>query len=138
VIADANFPAESVGSHTPAGVVRADGHSIPDLLNGVLQLLPLDDTCPPCALMQVMPEHVDAGIKTPIWDEYRRIVNRSEGRAVEFEEVERFAFYERAKRAFCVVATGETALYGNIILKKGVLGPESDDGFAVGDEDSRQ
>lgn len=63
-------------------------------------------------------------MQTPIWADYRKIVDEAEGRAVPFDEVERFAFYERAKQAYCVVATGESALYGNIILKKGVLGPE--------------
>ncbi len=52
------------------------------------------------------------------------IVNAAEARVVPFEEVERFAFYERAKRSMAIVATGESALYGNLILKKGVLGPE--------------
>ena len=68
-----------------------------------------------------VPEHKAAGWKTPIWDVYKSIVVAEEP-AAQFEEVERFAFYERSKRAFAVVATGETALYGNLILKKGVIG----------------
>jgi len=75
-----------------------------------------------------MPMHVEMGMKTPIWATYQSIVNEAEGREVPFEEVERFAFYERAKKAFCVVATGESALYGNIIVKKGVLGAEVESG----------
>ena len=59
--------------------------------------------------------------RRPIWDVYRAIIVAEEP-AAQFEEVERFAFYERSKRAFAVVATGETALYGNLILKKGVIG----------------
>ena len=66
----------------------------------------------------MMPEHKAAGWKTPIWDTYKSIIVAANGET-QFEEVERFAFYERSKRAFCVVATGETALYGNLILKKG-------------------
>ena len=67
--------------------------------------------------MEMMPEHKAAGWKTPIWDTYKGIIVAANG-ATEFEEVERFAFYERSKKAYCVVATGETALYGNLIIKK--------------------
>ena len=102
--------------------VRADGHDIPSLLKGVLQLLPLDTYVKePVALMDPVPKDKAAGLKTPIWDEYKKIVNESEGKTINVELVERFAFYERAKTAFAVVATGESALYGNIILKKGAL-----------------
>ena len=68
-----------------------------------------------------MPEHKALGWKTPIWDVYKGIMLAAEPGAT-FEEVERFAFYERSKRAFAVVATGEGALYGNLIIKKGVIG----------------
>jgi L-fucose mutarotase len=68
-----------------------------------------------------MPEHKAAGWKTPIWAEYKKIVLDANG-PTQFEEVERFAFYERAKKAFAIVATGETALYGNFIIKKGIIG----------------
>ena len=71
--------------------------------------------------MDPTPEDKSAGIKTPIWDEFRKICDASEGRPVSIEMVERFAFYERSKTAFAIVHTGESALYGNIILKKGVL-----------------
>ncbi len=125
MLADANFPAESVAACTPeVTAIRADGIPIPVLLDAILRVLPLDETAPPCVLMGMMPEHVEAGWKTPIWETYKEIANRHEGREVPFEEVERFAFYERAKKAYCVIATGESALYGNLILKKGVLAPE--------------
>lgn len=61
------------------------------------------------------------GIKTPVWEEYKKAINDEEGRKVNVMLIERFKFYERAEKAFAVVATGETALYGNIILKKGVI-----------------
>lgn len=102
--------------------VRADGHDIPSLLKAVLHLFPLDtyvDT--PVALMDPVPNDKARGLKTPIWDEYKKIVNESEGKTINVELVERFAFYDRAKQAFAVIATGESALYGNIILKKGAL-----------------
>lgn len=119
--ADANFPAASVASRTPGGLINCDGSDLPTLLRAVMKLLPLDETCPPASLMEMMPEHKAAGWKTPIWDEYRAIVNAAEGREVEFVEVERFAFYELAKTAFCVVSTGEQALYANVSAAGGRL-----------------
>jgi len=118
VLADANFPAASVAQR----LVRADGHGIPDLLEAVLQFLPLDQYVErPVALMAVV-----AGdpTKPTIWEEYRAILRRSREKFTDFEWIERFAFYERARQAFAVVATGERALYANIILKKGVV-PEA-------------
>lgn len=115
VIADGNFPAASIARR----LVRADGHGVPAMLEAVLKLFPLDIYVPnPVALMQVVPGDT---VKTPIWDEYRAIVKASGEPFSDFEHVERFAFYERAKQAYAVVATGESALYANIILKKGVV-----------------
>lgn len=118
VLADANFPAASVAAHTPGGLINCDGSDGVTLLRAVMTLLPLDATCTPCGVMQMMPEHKAAGWKTPIWDSYKAVVSEAEERDVPFEEVERFEFYERAKKAFAVVSTGETALYANLILKK--------------------
>jgi L-fucose mutarotase len=107
VLADANFPSASVAAHTTLREeIRVDGNSIPELLKAIMTLMPLDDTVPPCVLMGMMPEHKAAGWKTPIWDTYKAVVAEGNGAAVAFEEVERFAFYERAKKAFAVVATG--------------------------------
>ncbi len=115
VIADGNFPAASIAQR----LVRADGHGVPELLEAILSLFPLDPyTEKPVALMQVVPGDT---VETPIWDTYRAIVSAHEDKANGIENVERFAFYERAKRAYAVVATGEGALYANIILKKGVV-----------------
>ena len=87
-----------------------------------MQLLPLDKyTQAPVSLMDVTDSDKSKGLLTPIWDEYKAAVNSSEGIAVSVELIERFAFYDRAKTVFAIVATGETALYGNVILKKGVL-----------------
>ena len=82
----------------------------------IFPLDPNDDS--PVALMQVVPGDP---VETPIWDVYKDIVNRYEPENNKFEHIERFAFYERAKKAYAVVATGEKALYANIILKKGVV-----------------
>ena len=118
VIADGNFPSESVGKN--AKVIRADGHGVPELLEAILQLFPLDTYVDsPVSLMQVTPGDT---VKTPIWDEYKEIVAKVDERGdAAFCEVERFEFYERAKKAYAVIATGETALYANIMLQKGVV-----------------
>ena len=82
-------------------------------------LFPLDTFVEaPAAVMR----RVDEPDKSaPVWDEYQKLLDSAEGRHIQIERVERFAFYERARKAFAVVATGETALYGNLILKKGVI-----------------
>jgi L-fucose mutarotase len=115
VLADGNFPAASVAQR----LVRCDGHGVPELLEAILTLFPLDIYVDrPAALMSVVP-----GDKTKptIWEQYRAIIKASGEQFSDFEFVERFAFYERAKKAYAVVATSEKALYANIILKKGVL-----------------
>lgn len=123
VLADANFPAVSVSRCGPV-LIRADGLAIPQLLEAILKLLPLDTyvKCP-AAVMELVEDDKIRGLETPVWVEYKRILSKA-GSEGDLEQVERFAFYERAKKAFVVVATGETALYGNLILKKGVLSPE--------------
>jgi L-fucose mutarotase len=115
VLADGNFPAASVAQR----LVRCDGHGVPELLEAVLKLFPLDIYVDrPVGLMSVVP-----GDKTKptIWEQYRTILQASGEQFSDFEFVERFAFYERAKKAYAVVATSEKALYANLILKKGVL-----------------
>ena len=115
VIADGNFPAETYGKR----VVRCDGHAVPELLDAIMQLFPLDTyTDKPVMLMEVVPG--DPVVPT-IWDEYKDIINKYEPENCKIEMIERFAFYERAKTAYAVVATGEEAIYANIILKKGVV-----------------
>lgn len=115
VIADGNFPAASCANR----LVRADGHNVPELLEAILKLFPLDTYSEePVSLMAVVPGDT---VKPVIWDEYKSIINKYETKANKIEFVERFEFYERAKKAFAVVATGEKALYANIILRKGVV-----------------
>ncbi|GGH28444.1 L-fucose mutarotase [Paenibacillus segetis] len=115
VFADGNFPAASHAQR----LVRCDGHGIPELLNAVLPLLPLDTYVDhPVSLMAVTPGDK---VETPIWQEYKQIVSHFHLVDDVFEEVERFAFYERAKKAYAIVSTGEKALYANMILKKGVI-----------------
>ncbi len=115
VISDANFPAASIAQR----LVRADGLPIPPLLEAILQLFPLDQYVDqPASVMMVVPGDP---YKPIIWEEYCQILRKTEPGFTEFEYVERHAFYERAKRAYAVLATGETALYANLILKKGVI-----------------
>ena len=115
VIADGNFPAASNAQR----LARCDGHPIPELLEAVLSLLPLDQYVKnPAGLMAVVPGD---DTKPDIWNVYKKILKKADSRFDDFEFIERFAFYERARTAYAVVATGESALYANIILKKGVL-----------------
>jgi L-fucose mutarotase len=115
VLADGNFPAVSCAQR----LVRADGHNVPELLDAILQFFPLDQYVKQSVgLMAVVPGD---STKPTIWEEYRALVSKHDPKAADFELIERFAFYERAKRAFAIVATSEKALYANIILKKGVV-----------------
>lgn len=114
ILADAHFPAASHAQR----LIRCDGHPIPQLLEAVLELYPLDRYVEaPVALMQVV--EGDA-VNPVIWDVYQNVLKQS-GNPVQLEYVERFAFYERAKRAYAIVASGETSQYANIILKKGLV-----------------
>ncbi|XP_041522372.1 fucose mutarotase isoform X2 [Chionomys nivalis] len=97
------------------------GLAIPQLLEAVLKLLPLDTYVEsPAAVMELVPSDKERGLQTPIWNLYESLLLTA-GCKKALMKIERFEFYERAKKAFAVVATGETALYGNIILKKGTL-----------------
>ena len=118
VIADGNFPAESIGKD--AIVIRMDGHGACEVLEAILQLFPLDTYVEhPVNLMQVMPGDK---VETPIWKSYEEIVEKADDRgAGAIGQIERFAFYEEAKGAYAIIATGESALYANIMLQKGVV-----------------
>ena len=115
VIADGNFPAASIAGR----LIRADGLGGALLLDAILKVFPLDQYVEkPAALMAVVPGDP---YKPVIWEEYRRTVQMYEPEFKDFDYLERFAFYERARKAFAVLASGEMALYANIILKKGVI-----------------
>ena len=120
VIGDGNFPAETMGKDSM--VIRYDGQDIPALLDAILTVFPLDTYVDkPVSLMRLMDRDVGV-IKTPIWDEYAQIVARHDERGKDaIGTVERFAFYEEAKKCYAVIATGEGAVYANIILQKGVI-----------------
>ena len=125
VIADDKFPGDTMGKR----VIRADGMGVPELLDAILQLFPLDkypnrkgEDDPPCTLMAL--ESGDVGkVATPIWDEYKKIVAKYDERGAKaFQEINKWDFYDQTReKATVVVQTTETAIYANIILRKGVV-----------------
>lgn len=116
VIADANFPSANYGKR----VIRADGISGTAMLDAILSIFPLDTYSDPnMILMQLM--DCDKGKINPIiWREYENIANEKDGNQ-KISNIDRFEFYERAKEAYAVIATGEEAVYANILIKKGVI-----------------
>ena len=115
VLADAFFPGDSFN----ARVIRADGIRIPALLDGILALINLDNYVEnPVLMMQPVPgDTLDPAVELS----YRAAIDRRWPKTAPIARLERFAFYERTRKAFAVVMTGETVKYGNIILKKGVI-----------------
>ncbi len=118
IISDGNFPAESMGKN--AIVIRCDGHGVPEILDAILKVFPLDTYVEkPVNLMEVMPGDP---VETPIWDTYKDIVAKYDNRGAKaVGNIERFAFYDQAKTAYAIIATSEKALYANIMLQKGVV-----------------
>jgi L-fucose mutarotase len=117
-IVDANYPASSSGPDT----VRLDAVSATAALDAILSVLPLDDFVPE-ACWGMSP--VEKGAKEPpIFAEFRDVIAKREGEKFNLAVLERFKFYERAKESFAIVATGERRLYGNIIIKKGIIRPD--------------
>lgn len=116
VIADGNFPAENFGRR----VIRADGIGGAAMLDAVLTLFPLDTYSEENFLLMELTESDRGKIDPVIWEEYKKIADVHD-KNVRVGYLERFAFYERAKNAYAVIATGEEAVYANIILKKGVV-----------------
>lgn len=113
VIGDGNFPAASNAQR----LIRCDGHGVPEILDAVTKLIPLDTYVDSPAVLMATTK----GDPTPvIWAEYEDIINKNNGET-NISQIERFAFYERTRSAYAVIATSESALYANIILKKGVV-----------------
>lgn len=116
-IGDGNFPGHTYGKK----VIRLDGHGVPEVLDAILQVFPLDTYVEkPVTMMSVVKGDT---AKTPIWDTYKEIVAKYDDRGVScFEEIDKWEFYDRTKdKSTVVIMTGETAIYANIILKKGVV-----------------
>lgn len=118
VLADGNFPAESMGKNHK--VIRMDGHGTLELLDAILKFFPLDVLSEhPVQLMEVS---ANDSVETPIWKDYERTVAEYDKRGKgAVATIERYAFYDASKEAYAIIATGEKALYANIILQKGVV-----------------
>ena len=112
VFADAHFPGNTFNDR----VIRADGLGVDQLLHAVISLFELDAYAPPLAMMAA----VEGDKLDPAVEKKYHLAMFGDEAGIDIERIERFAFYERAKAAYAVVMTGETAKYGNIILKKGV------------------
>jgi L-fucose mutarotase len=120
VICDVNHPAASIAAKTTYGrLIDMAGCDIPTGLAAILTLMPLDTFVnAPVTRMQVVD---DAGAQIPIFDRVQAVIDHSEGRAISMHAVERFAFYDIAARAFCIIRTADSGPYGCFILKKGVV-----------------
>ncbi len=121
VLGDANFPGQRFADEGGCKFVRADGISGTALLDAILQMIPCDAYVEhPVLLMETAP--CDKDMEIPIWDEYKKIVAKYEprGEAV-VGQLERFKFYETAKQSYCIVQTGEEAVYANVMIQKGVI-----------------
>ncbi len=120
ILGDGNFPGASIAKASGAKLVRADGHGVPALLDAILQLIPLDSYVEtPVMLMQVA--EADKGLDVPIWEEYKAIIARRGESESRIGFYERFEYYEQAKKAYCILQTGEATIYANVLLKKGVV-----------------
>ena len=118
VIADGNFPAETMGKNSI--VIRMDGHGVPEILEAILKVFPLDQYIEkPVSLMERVPgDNADVSI----WKKYDELIEKEEPRGTAvIQKLERFEFYEEAKKAYAIIATSETSQYANVILQKGCV-----------------
>ena len=121
VIGDINFPAASIAAEKKHINIRCDGHRATEILDAILQLIPLDAFVEkPVTIMDKGEEHHD--LQCPVWDEFKDIVAKHDERGAEAVGfIDRFSFYDAAKEAYAVVSTSETAFYACIIIQKGCL-----------------
>ncbi len=119
--ADSNYPVEAKAREYGCKVVRLDGQPIIPLVEAVLELFPLDMSSDKTAFLMEKQE-CDKNVPTPIWNEFASALDKADPRGASLMEfVDRFGFYELSGKCYCIVQTGETAIYANIILKKGVV-----------------
>lgn len=120
-IGDGNFPGISMAKPNDCVFLRADGHGVNELLDAILQVIPLDKYVDhPVMLMEVMP--CDKDLEIPVWEDYKKTVAKYDERGADaFGAYERFEFYEQAKKCYCILQSGETQIYANVILQKGVI-----------------
>ena len=119
VIADGNFPCESMGKN--AFVIRMDGHGACEVLEAILKVFPLDTYVEkPVLLMEKM--ECDKDLEIPVWETYKQIVAKYDDRGADaVGNIDRFDFYDEAKDCYCILQTGESAIYANVIVQKGVI-----------------
>jgi L-fucose mutarotase len=124
VIADTNFPSDSVARQTTLGkLLRMDNLSAAETAEAILSVMPLDSFVDhPAERMEMVgkPKEIP-----PVQAEVQKAIDKAEGKSWPMGSIERFAFYERAKKAYCVIVTGETRFYGCFIFKKGVIPPKA-------------
>lgn len=120
-IGDGNFPGAAMAKAEGAIFLRADGHGVPELLDAILQVIPLDTYVEkPAILMEKM--DCDKDLTIPVWQTYKDIVAKYDDRGADaVGNIDRFDFYDEAKKCYCIIQTGETEIYANIILQKGVI-----------------
>ena len=120
-IGDGNFPGASMAKAKGAIFLRADGHGVPELLDAILQVFPLDTYVDqPAILMEKMER--DAALDIPVWKTYKEIIAKYDSRGESaVGNIDRFDFYDEAKDCYCIIQTGESQIYANIILQKGVI-----------------
>lgn len=120
-IGDGNFPGASMAKPNDCVFLRADGHGVNELIDAILQVIPLDAYVEhPVMLMQKM--DCDKDMVIPVWDEYKKTVAKYDDRGADaFGFYERFEFYDQARTCYCILQSGETAVYANVILQKGVV-----------------
>ncbi|MEP0521787.1 MAG: RbsD/FucU family protein [Hyphomicrobiales bacterium] len=125
VVSDTNFPSDSVARETTVGkLLRMDNLTAAEAIEAILTVLPLDTPLQPSAgRMEIMgaPDEV-----APIQQEVQDVIDAEEGKPAPMYGIERFAFYEEAKKAYCVITTGERRFYGCFLFTKGVVAPDAD------------
>lgn len=123
VLCDTNFPADSVARRTALGrLLRIDGVDAPRVARAVLSVIPLDSFVDDAAArMEVVGKPAEIPL---VQQEVQREIDRAEGKSWPMVSIERMAFYEQAKQAYCVIVTGERRFYGCFIFKKGVIPPD--------------
>lgn len=120
-IGDGNFPGGTIARKGNCVLLRADGHGLPGMLEAILQLMPLDTyTDTPVLLMEKLER--DKDLEIPIWKTYAGIIGKHDKRGEKaIGHIGRQEFYEHAKNCYCIVMTGETSIYANVILQKGIV-----------------
>ena len=120
-IGDGNFPGISMAKPNDCVFIRADGHGVNELLDAILQVIPLDQYAEtPVMLMEKM--ECDKDMEIPVWEDYKKTIAKyAERGASAIGAYERFEFYEHAKKCYCILQSGETMVYANVIIQKGVI-----------------